>query len=194
MKKINLNSENAYTLIELLAVMAVLITVGTIIAGIIVSSLRGSNKSRNVGDVRQAGNSALVQMTKTITYSKSFDGLSEDGTNYVTNCILPQITPTPAPTQYKYLKITGFDDGQTILACNGTSISSNSADLIDSSNDSSKFTVSNCYFLCLQTNITVPPTININYTVSFKSKTPNSTFVEDNVSQNFTTSAAFRNN
>ena len=126
-----LNSERGYTLVELLAVMVVLITVGTIVAGIIVSSLRGSNRSRSVGDVRQAGNSALIQMSKTIEYAKSFDGISQtaDDANYITDCTaLAQI-------QYKYLKITGFDNNQTVFACNDTNnlISSNSADLVDSS-------------------------------------------------------------
>lgn len=190
MKKKKLNYKNGYTLIELLAVMVILITVGTIIAGIIVSSLRGSNRSKNVGNVREAGNTALVQVSKTIKFAKSFDGISTNGTNYVTSCIIPVAVPTPTPIPYKYLKLTSFDDTQIVASCSGNSIFLNTSELIDST--SFLIPQDKCFFICSQNNIAVPPTISINFTVSTLNST--SAFVENRVSLDFKTSAAFRNN
>ena len=193
MTKKYFNYHKGYTLIELLAVMAILITVGTIIAGIIVSSLRGSNRSKNVGNVRQAGNTVLVQMSKTIKFAKSFDGISINETNYVTDCIVPVTIPIPTPIPYKYLKLTSSDDTQTIFACKEGSVFSNTDELIDQTNLTGfSIPTASCYFICSQTNIAVPPTISINFTVS--TVDPTSAFAENRVSLDFKTSAAFRNN
>lgn len=193
-------SEKGYTLIELLAVMVVVVIVGTIIAGIIVSSLRGSNKSTNVNDIRENGNFALSQISKMISFAKSFDGVS-DGTTvngqlvYSTNCTVANPTPTPptpTPIHYKYLKITSFDLGQTKFRCDDVELSSNGAQLIDTTVGTNKYTITGCYIICTQNNISVLPTISISFKLS--KKTQSLSFAENNVSIPFETSANFRNN
>ncbi len=205
MKKI-FNENRGYTLVELLVAMILLITVGSIMAAIIVISLRGSNRSTNVNDIRQEGNFALSQMTKMITYAQSFEGISDGTTDqngnlvYTKNCTL-----NPATTKYKYFKISSFDQGKTTFVCNydptGNLIASYGASLakwpISVSDNTSfvqyfneaKYTVSACSFTCIQENSSVTPTIGISFTV----QKPDTTIVENKVSLDFDTTVGFRN-
>ncbi len=206
MKKIFKNN-NGYTLVELLAAMILLVTVGSIMAGIIVVSLRGSKRSTNVNDMRQQGNFALSQMTKMITYAQAFEGISDGTTDvdtgnlvYTKDCTLNSTTH-----QYTYLKISSFDQGKTTFICNdnsqGSLIASYGASLTKwplSVGDNTpfvqyfnedKYTVSACYFTCMQENSSVTPTIGINFTV----QKPDTTIVENKVSLDFDTTVGFRN-
>lgn len=173
-------NNRGYTLIELLAVIIILITVGTIITSILVTSLRGGNKSNTTNDVRQNGNYVISQMSKMILYAKSFDGVSTDGVNYVTDCI------NQPPVVYKYIKISSFDGGQTRFSCANGTIASGSANLL-----SSNFSVTSCSFLCTQSNFLSAPTININFTLS---KANAGFFVENQTTIPFETSITPRNN
>lgn len=177
------NSQSGYTLVELLAVIIILITVGTIIISILVTSLRGGNRSNTTNDVRQNGNYIISQMSKMIAYARSFDGVSTDGSNYVTDCTAVQ----SPPTAYKYIKTTSFDSGTTVFSCTGSIIASNGADLIDINT----FSVSSCNFYCSQTNLLSAPTININFTLS---KANAGFFVENQTTIPFETSITPRNN
>jgi prepilin-type N-terminal cleavage/methylation domain-containing protein len=187
-KKIN-KSQKGYTLIELLAVIIILVTVGALITSILVTSLRGGNKSNNVNDVRQNGNYIVSQMSKMIAYSRSFDGVSTDGVNYVNDCTVvqpPAPTPSIAPVAYSYIKITSFDGGQTVFSCTGSSIASNGASLTNTTN----LNVSSCSFYCSQTNVLAPPTVNINFSLS---KINSGFFVENQTTIPFETSVTPRN-
>lgn len=193
MKLINfktINNNKGYTLVELLAVIIILVSVGTIITSILVTSLRGGNKSNTTNEVRENGNYVLAQMSKMITFAKSFDGVSTDGVNYVTNCIVtqpPAPTPTLAPVSYTYIKITAFDGGQTVFSCSGSTIASNGASLINTSN----LSVSSCSFICSQTNLISSPIIDIDFTLS---KSNSGFFVENQTVIPFQTSVTPRNN
>lgn len=188
--------QKGYTLIELLAVMVVLIVVGGIITSILISSLRGSNRSTSVNDVRQNGNYVLSQMSKMIAFAMTFQGISTDGTNYATDCVPapapPAGTPTPTPAAYSYIKVTSFDQGTTIFSCqtdpvtNQLLIASNGASMVDTSS----VQVVNCFFTCSQANISTPPTLDINFTLA---KNTSGLFVENNVSIPFETSITPRN-
>ncbi|OGH02547.1 MAG: hypothetical protein A2798_02820 [Candidatus Levybacteria bacterium RIFCSPHIGHO2_01_FULL_37_17] len=191
------NLEKGYTLIELLAVMIILITVGGIVTAIITSSLRGGNRSVTVNEVRQEGNFAITQMAKMIRYSQGFDGASVNGSSYDPNCIVtlpPPPSPTPTPIKYKYLKFTNFDGGQTEFICKDNAsdspktISSNSANLINAR----EVTIDqgSCYFICRQSNTALPPSIDIYFTLS---ATGSSSFIENKLSVPFSTSVVFRN-
>jgi prepilin-type N-terminal cleavage/methylation domain-containing protein len=187
-KKIK-NSQKGYTLIELLAVIIILVTVGAIITSILVTSLRGGNKSNTVNDVRQNGNYVLSQMSKMIAYARSFDGVSTDGANYVTDCTItqpPAPTPSITPVLYNYIKISSFDGGQTVFSCTGSTIASNGASLTNSAN----LNVTNCSFYCSQSNVLAPPTININFSLS---KANAGFFVENQTTIPFETSVTPRN-
>lgn len=186
------NLQKGYTLVELLAVIVVLVVVGAITTSIIVSTLRGSNRSRAVNNVRQNGDFVLSQMSKMIAYSKVFDGISTDGTNYVTDCTSQStspLTPTPIPTQYSYLKISSFDGGSTVFFCGGSpdTIASNGASMVDNSS----INVASCYFICTQTTLLTPPTIDIYLTLSEINS--GSLFAENNVTIPFVTSVTPRN-
>jgi len=183
------NSEG-YTLIELLAVIAIVVVVGVIVAGILISSLRGGSKSNVIDNVRQNGNVAITQMSKMLIYAQSFNGMSADGISYTTNCIQdipPSPSPTPAPISYSYIKITSFDGGQTIFSCSNSTIASNGASLIDASTVS----LVSCSFACTQNNFGQVPTIEINFILSANTT---SSFAEKQATIPFSTSVTLRNN
>ena len=193
MKKIF--NDKGFTLIELLAVIVIMVVVGMIIISILVSALRGGNRSQTTNEVRESGNYIMSQMSKMITFAKHLDGLSTGATDtsgnliYDTNCVLPSVSPVPPPTLYLYIEITSFDGGQTTFSCpdpntHSTTIASNSASLI---NDN--FTVSNCSFICTQASLSTPPTINISFTLSENK----GSFTEKQAMIPFDTSVTLRN-
>lgn len=195
MKK-NQNFQRGYTLIELLAVISIVVVVGVIVAGILISSLRGGSKSNVLDNVRQNGDDAITQMSKMIIYAQSFNGISTDKITFTNNCIQtipPSPSPSPSPVQYKYIKITAFDGGTTVFGCNSpidippNTIASNASSLIDTSSVS----VSSCYFTCSQTNFGQAPTIGINFTLS---QNTSSSFAEKQATIPFQTSVTIRNN
>lgn len=186
MKKI-FSLNKGYTLIELLAVMIILVSAGVVVTSIMVSTLRGGNKSTTTNDVRQNGQYAISQMSKMITFAKEFNGVSVDNVTYSTNC-LPYTGPTPIPTPplYQYIKITSFDGGTTTFSCSSNTISSNSASLLNQN-----IAVSNCFFTCTQASLSVSPTIKINFTLS---KLNSGFFAENQTTIPFDTSITLRNN
>ncbi len=152
-----LPSGEGFTLIEMLAVMVVFASIGTIIISTIFISLRGSKKSDSVTSVRQNGNFALSQMVKTIRYAKTLDNPYP--------CVLPP-PPTPVPS-YQSITVTGYDNSQTTFTCTtglaGT-ISQNNQSLLDTS--SSGVSVSSCSITCSQNSESTPPTVSISFTLS----------------------------
>lgn len=194
MRKIyNSINPRGYTLIELLAVVLILTTVGGIVTSIVATSLRGGNRSTTVNEVRQEGNFTITQMAKMIRYAKSFDGISVNGIEYDIDCIIPTITPTPSPTRYKYLRFSNFDGGTTVFSCEDNSsnpkkIGSNSANLISS--DRVTIVNDSCYFMCRQDNSALPPSIDIYFTLTASGS---SSLVENKSTVPFSTSVIFRN-
>lgn len=180
--KIKFNNKG-YTLIELLAVILVMIAVGTVIMSILVAALRGGNKSQTTNEVRESGNYVISQMSKMITFAKNLDGLSTDGVSYDTSCVLSG-SPAPTPVPYQYIKITSFDGGITTFSCSGGKISSGS-----SSMTSPNLTVTNCTFICSQPNASIPPTIDISFTLNENK----GSFTEKQASIPFETSITIRN-
>lgn len=188
----NIKYSNGYTLIELLVAMTVIITVGLIIVAILVSSLRGTSKATSIENVRINGNYAILQMSRMIEFAQSFGGASLDGSTYSITC--PSVSPNPT---YKYIKITSFDNGQTILSCNSPllnpqTIASQSGAIVPpvSLIDTNNVLLSNCYFTCSRTTVSQPPTIGINFTLSQKSS---SSFFEKQALIPFSTSVVIRN-
>ncbi len=186
------NFQRGYTLVELLAVITIIVVVGVIVAGILVSSLRGGSKSNVLDNVRQNGNYAITQMSKMILYAQNFNGVSADNTFYTTDCTQvipssPSPAPTPSPKVYSYIKITSFDGGQTIFSCNGSTIASNGASLVDTATVS----LVSCTFSCIQDNFGQAPTIGISFTLS---QNTGSAFAEKQATIPFNTSITIRNN
>lgn len=185
--------ERGFTLIELLAVMIVIVAIGSIVAGIIFSSLRGSDKTTALINVRENGDFVISQIAKTVRNARSFDGVSTDDINYTTDCVVASVTPTPTPIPYKFVKITSFDGGVVKFSCslgtNGT-ISSNSASLLDTS----VVFLDSCSFTCSKTTIVDFPAIGINFALStFKPTGVINLFPEKKASINFQTTVNVRN-
>ncbi len=144
-----------FTLVELLAVIVVMASIGGIIFGVLFASLRGSNKSTNVTTLQQNGNYALSQITKMIRNARSLE------------------YPSPCFSETGYIATTSSiiienaDAGRTTFSCdnlpNGT-LSSNSASLIDTSS----VVVTACSFTCTQSSLYNFPTITISFTLSKK--------------------------
>lgn len=180
-----------FSLIELIVVMFILATVGTIAVGIFSGTLRGSNKGNSINEVRQNGNYILSQMSKMIAYSKTFEGVSQDNISYSTACSV-------SATSYKFLKITSFDGGESVFSCNGPSdtpsdtIASGSSSLAtrDSLIDTTKMKVTACEIHCVRTSDSLTPTIEILFTLSTQN---GGGFVENNSSVSFETTIHPRN-
>jgi prepilin-type N-terminal cleavage/methylation domain-containing protein len=163
-----------FTLVELLAVMAVFLTVIGIVLGTLFVSLRGSKKSDVILAARHNGDGAMEQMVRRIRYAKSLDSPNA--------CI-------PEKTSLNSLTITSSDGMQTVFSCPATSgegISSNSASLIDTS----AVSVSACSFSCSQLSPSDPPKITITFTLS---SVGGGNFVEGKTSVPFQTSVTMRN-
>lgn len=188
------NLQKGFTLVELLAVMLILVSVGGMVTVILISTLRNGSKSNSINDVRQNGQFVMSQMSKMITYSSEFCGLSTDGTGSSDDCDLKSqsntfttdCTVSPSPS-YNYIKIRSFDGGQTVFSCSGNTIASNGASMVNVGS----FVTSACSFTCSQLSSTSPPTININFTLS---KVNSGLFVENQAIIPFETSLTIRNN
>ncbi|MBI2430427.1 MAG: type II secretion system protein [Candidatus Levybacteria bacterium] len=169
--------KKGFTLIELLVVMILLLTVGTIIGVILFTSLRGTNKTNTITVVRQNGNFAISQMVKTIRNAKRFEGVSDDGTNYTTDCL--------EESSGGFVKIITPQDDQVIFSCN------NLSNLIDESAVS--VVGDSCYFICSQDGALSPPTIKINFTLSQYQQQGSTLLPEKTAIIPFETSVTLRN-
>jgi len=179
-------NEKGYTLIELLAVIFILVAVGTIIASILTSVLRSSNKSTNTETVRANGNYAIAQMSKMIAYAQKVEGF-DDGSSSYTDCV-PK-PAQPVAKHYQSVQIKSFDSGITTFSCANSQVASQSASgtsyLVDPSLNAS------CYFKCAQESAAAPAKIDIFLDLSAVST---AVFAESQATMHFETSVIARNN
>ncbi len=151
-----LQRTRGYTLVELVIVMVLVLVIGGMITQILVSTLRGSNKTQANNAVAQNGNYAMSIMSDLILNAQSFTS------------ILP-LTPTPATTcagtaiKGNSVTIQNFDGGVTTFLCDDANktISSNSASLLDTSQVA--LVTGSCSFTCSQTSVYSPPRIDISF-------------------------------
>lgn len=193
----NTHQQRGFTLIELVIVMILLIVTGTLIVGILNSTLRGSSKTRSTSDIAQNGNYALSLMSNLILNSQKLVSFTPSGGPSVSDC-----TASPAPG--KTLTILGLDDGATTLTCDdvNATISSTSAlfsnaipaptpfstsSLLDTSQV--KTVANSCLFTCIQQDQFSPPRIDITFQLTNK----NAVAGETSPVTSFNTSIAVRN-
>jgi prepilin-type N-terminal cleavage/methylation domain-containing protein len=203
MKK-NVNSNQGFTLVELLISIIVLVVIGSVITGIISSSLRGSSKANNIEKIRQAGNYALNQITKGITYTQAFNkqatGLSNDYNVTPPDLPYPSVCSSSPGTQYKYITVQSTssiltryncDDSTLTVATKQNVAGSTFTDPPDNLVDASSFALTGCNFTCIQAENEVP-IINIKFKIGPKNP---SGLAEDNISSEvtFETSVTMRN-
>ncbi|HSA84278.1 MAG TPA: prepilin-type N-terminal cleavage/methylation domain-containing protein [Patescibacteria group bacterium] len=142
----NIKSFRGFSLIELLVASAIFITVSVIIISSLFVTFRLSRKTEVVRLLRQSGDSAMTQMVNQIRYAASLED--------------PVSCLGPSPTTQNFIVITsGTDYGITVLSCDASTISSNSASLVDTS----RIVVANCSFSCMQSSPNHPPTVTIRY-------------------------------
>ncbi|OGH24984.1 MAG: hypothetical protein A3B47_02725 [Candidatus Levybacteria bacterium RIFCSPLOWO2_01_FULL_39_24] len=179
---INSKLDKGFTLVELLASIIVLIAIGSIISGIISSSLRGANKTNTIENIRQSGNYVLNQMSKDIMYAQVFNGLSETGADgtYVASCFYDP------PPPVKFIKITPLDRNPITYKCDSTELSVDGVPLIDTS-----ISLTNCSFTCTQANATDVPIIGISFALGPKNS--NGLVENSNPPITFKTSVTIRN-
>lgn len=186
--------QSGFTLVEILAVLGVVVTVGGIASAIIFSSLRASNKANDLEKIRQNGNFALSKISRTILYAKSFNGVSTDGLSYSNDCTVPQASPAPAPIKYSSIKVTLFDESVITYSCSPpespTTLVSTQDSIDTDLIDTNTVSVNSCYFTCSQLFKTNSPTIGITLSLNQKGVTQ---FSEKQTSISFTTSATMRN-
>jgi len=181
-----------YTLIELLTVMIILVTVGTIIISILVSSLRSGNKSATTNDIRQNGSNAIAQVSKMITYAYSFDGVN-DGNAWYTDCLSSTLG---AVNKFYSVRISSFDEDQngnhlqTTFNCSDMVLSSQSASMTTPLVNPD--TSATCWFTCSQNSLVTPPTIGIDLTL--QKKATGTLLPESQAVIHFQTSVTMRNN
>lgn len=170
-----------FTLLELLIVIAVFSVISTIMVSILFVGLRGAHKSDLLNVIRQNGQTAMTQMVRNIRFAKSID---DPITGNATTCVNP-LGPTPMP----FIVVRSLTDNlETTYSCTGTSISSNSADLINT--QAFSVTPGSCSFTCLQPTAKDPPTITIHFILTTNAA---NNLVEANSSVPFESSVTMRN-
>lgn len=155
--------EAGFTLVELLASIIVLVVVGIVVSGITTSTLRGTNKASTIENIRQNGNYALSQISKTIQYAQTFNGLSIDGINYVTSCPFSDAPiPTPVRTPFNFIKVTPNNNISIVYECTSfpPDASSFTKDGVSVINTNS-VKLRDCSIFCTQTRTTDVPIIGI---------------------------------
>jgi type II secretory pathway pseudopilin PulG len=194
-KTSNIKSSKGFTLVELLTSIIVLVAIGSVVSGVIVSSLRGSNKTNNIESIRQAGNYALSQMSKDIEYAQSFDGKNtglsnDDGVTYDTSCKLA-LNPTPTPvTPYSLITVQSSSNiitKYTKYRCTPSELSADENALIASESG----TLIGCSLTCIQNNPMDAPIIKISFSIG--SKNSNGLVESSNPPIVFETSVTMRN-
>jgi len=192
-----IRKSKGFTLVELLASVVVLVAVGSVIAGIISSSLRGANKTNTIENIRQNGNYALNQMSKDIKYAQPFDGKNtglsnNDGVTYDTSCIF-SLNPTPTPsTPYSVITVKSANNIVTKYNCSGSTtldsiLTANEAPLIDTNSVS----LISCSLSCIQNKPTDIPIIKVSFSIG--PKTANGLVENSNPPIVFETSVVMRN-
>jgi prepilin-type N-terminal cleavage/methylation domain-containing protein len=170
--------ERGYTLIEILAVIVVFGVVGTMVFGILTTTLQSSNKTEGVTTVQQNGNYVLSLMTRMIRYSKRI--------TYPTSCYPG---PTPTPIDNTSIAIENLDGNITTFSCDGLpsgTIASNGASLLDTQS----VAVTACTFSCNQTTPYDVPSVTIDFTLNKKNS---NNLVENNSPIQFQTTVTLRN-
>ena len=159
-------------MVELLASIIVIVAIGSIVIGMISSSLRGTNKTNTIENIRQNGDHALAQIAKDIEYALPFDGINtglsnDNGATYVSSCPFDSVNPTPAPVVSNYILIS-LQSGSNFIkyrcyysSDSSSELSANGISLIDKTS----VLLKSCSFSCTQTRVTDVPIIKISFTL-----------------------------
>jgi prepilin-type N-terminal cleavage/methylation domain-containing protein len=179
--KMKIKFNKGYTLIELLTSIAILAAIGSIIAGVLTFSLRGSNKITVVENIRQNGSYALSQISKDIIYAQPFNGITT-GINAAHLAACPPATPV---TEITMVSSAGV---MVRYTCNGATLTANGSSIINSTS----LSLTGCSFTCAQADVASVPIIGISFWLEPRNATG---LAENNANSkiNFKTSVTMRN-
>ncbi len=150
--------QKGFTLVELLVVIGIFAVLTSVIFSILVTVLRGSKKAESIVSVRRVGDHAVEQIIKQMRFAKSLNFPSPYG-GTAPAC-------SGAGTTVQTLRITNSDLTQSVFSCPASSTAPNSITRNGSDlTNRSEVVVSACSFQCRQ-NLSSPPTIRINFTLS----------------------------
>jgi prepilin-type N-terminal cleavage/methylation domain-containing protein len=161
-----------FTLIELLVTIGIIVVVGTIVTSILVSTLRGSTKATILAIVKQNGDAAISQFSRTVRSASTLN-------------LVPCGNPSPAT---QTLTVTKIDNTQTTFDCTGSTINVNGNSLLDT--NTVKLVPSSCSIICRQQTINDAPIIQIQFSLMQNSS---GNFAEQAATIPFQTSVVLRN-
>ncbi|KKQ96890.1 MAG: hypothetical protein A3C27_00505 [Candidatus Levybacteria bacterium RIFCSPHIGHO2_02_FULL_39_36] len=167
-----------YTVVELLAVVAILMIVSGIVIGILYSTLRGSAKTKITTDISQNGNYAISVISDIIVDSTN---ITKIGGSDIADC-----TSSPEGSSITFKRLNG---NFTNLACENQTITSDSASLINT--NLAELVDGTCSFYCSQLS-NDPYAIPI-VRVKFKLQDKGTGLSETKASSTFETSVSLRN-
>lgn len=183
--------QRGYTIAEILAVISILVIIGSLVSGILYSVLRGTSKSKITTAIAQNGNYSLSVISNLITDADRLEYVIDNTGTKLLSC-------SPGPVVGKSLAIRGLDGGISIIACEDSdvfsskTISSQSASFKVSLIDTSFIAVvkDSCSLSCSQQDVFSAPRIDIAFDLSDKE---GGGFSEKKGSATFKTSILMRN-
>lgn len=169
-----------FTLVELLAVVFIFVTIASLVTGILVTTLRGNNKTNAINIVQSNGDYAINQMTKAIRGATTLLSPLSCG-------------PVASPTSTSSVQLAFPDGSIATYSCKDSndnfSITSNSAALIDTSG----LAVTQCNFTCGQDSSSSYPIIGIDFFLQPKNTNNFVDFKASSSAVEFQTSVVIRN-
>lgn len=195
--KLLVTSCNGFTLAELLAVAGILVILSAVVGSILVSTLRGSNKTRITTSGAQNGDYVISVISSAINNSKEF-GYINGATRY-TSCIagnppvqaisvdnFADITP-PQPTNppQSLIECKDIDSGPAVV----NAFTINNVSIMNTD----EVVVESCaagVFTCTQANNYTPPIVTLKFTLIQKSS---SGLFEAQTASPFSSSISVRN-
>lgn len=166
-----------FTLVEMLAVVAIFIVIGTVALSILLTSFRTSGKTDIVTAVQQNGSYALTQMSKTLRNARGLIAPFPCTGSVVVSSI-SLVTPDNQQVTYSCL-----------LSNNPPTISSNSASLLDTST----VVLSSCQFTCSQASKSDLPIVTVSFSLTQKSTSALAEKIASTGAVPFQTSIVLRN-
>lgn len=161
---------HGFTIIELLVVTGILVSLGGLVSGLLVATLRSTSKTKVTTAVSQNGNYALSVITEIVRNSDAIVVSTGNPPTYTSNgaCSLPS-APVAGTSQ---ITLHRADGGYTQISCNGNTIASASAATLGNITnsialtDQSQVSVPSCIFSCQQSDIYTPPIVSVNFSLN----------------------------
>lgn len=107
---------SGFTLVELIAVIAILAILSSVIVGVIASTLRGSSKSTITNAVSYNGDYALSVASEAIVNSNKINRLIDTGPPYPPGNSLP-VTISGGTFALSLIEVEDFDKSRVIVEC-----------------------------------------------------------------------------